>query len=129
VKDEDFTVFLEDFTDMLTELEAAVAKMKQQIARLVGVAEAKTAAAAQTLQPQTQKEAQLTGQEQLERVKQIFGELAGYLTFTAAEGKVVVRARQFLSNEVFSKVANITRTLGGRYISAGKESHFEIPLQ
>ena len=125
MKDEDFEVFLEDFTDMLTELEAAVAKMKQQIARLAGAAEAKTAAT-QTRQPQSQLAVQ---EQQLERVKQVFGELAGYLTFTAAEGKIVVRARQFLGSEVFSKVANITRALGGRYISAGKESHFEIPLQ
>ena len=125
MKDEDFEVFLEDFMDMLTELEAAVAKMKQQIARLVGAAEAKTAAA-QTRQPQNQLAVQ---DQQLERVKQVFGELAGYLTFTAAEGKIVVRARQFLGSEVFSKVANITRMLGGHYISAGKESHFEIPLQ
>ncbi|MEM3880907.1 MAG: hypothetical protein QXD19_04080 [Candidatus Bathyarchaeia archaeon] len=34
--DEGFQVFLEDFTDFLNDLEASIAKMKQQIAKLVG---------------------------------------------------------------------------------------------
>ena len=41
MKDEDFTIFLEDFCDFLTELEASVVKMKQQIAKLVGAVEEK----------------------------------------------------------------------------------------
>jgi len=39
--DEDFANFLEDFCDFLVSLEEAVQKMKQQIAKLVGVAEEK----------------------------------------------------------------------------------------
>ena len=116
MKDEDFTVFLEDFTDMLNALEAAVAKMKQQIAKLVGVAE----------QAQ-QKPAQQS--EQLERLKQMFGELADYLSFDVREGKAVVAPRKFLGSENFAKIARIMREHGGQYISAGKESRFEIPLQ
>lgn len=38
---EDFNIFLEDFCDMLNGLEASIVKMKQQIAKLVGVAEDK----------------------------------------------------------------------------------------
>ncbi|MEM2255138.1 MAG: hypothetical protein QXD73_06105 [Candidatus Bathyarchaeia archaeon] len=41
MKQEDFEIFLEDFCDFLDSLEASVAKMKQQIAKLVGVAEDK----------------------------------------------------------------------------------------
>ena len=37
--DEDFSIFLEDFCDFLNSLEDAVAKMKEQIAKLVGVEE------------------------------------------------------------------------------------------
>jgi len=37
-KEEDFEIFLEDFADFLNGLEASVVKMKQQIAKLVGVA-------------------------------------------------------------------------------------------
>jgi hypothetical protein len=41
VKDEDFEGFLGDFCDFLDGLEASIVKMKQQIAKLVGVAEEK----------------------------------------------------------------------------------------
>jgi len=36
---DDFQIFLEDFCDMLNGLEAGIVKMKQQIAKLVGVEE------------------------------------------------------------------------------------------
>jgi len=39
VNDEDFKIFLGDFVDMLTELEACIAKMRGQIVKLVGVEE------------------------------------------------------------------------------------------
>jgi hypothetical protein len=113
VKDEDFEIFLEDFMDMLNGLEASIVKMKQQIAKLAGVAEA--AASAQPVQ--------------LEKLKQSFGELAAYLTFTVKEGKAVLTPRQFLGAENFAKIAKIVREHGGEYISAGKESRFEMPLQ
>jgi hypothetical protein len=41
MNDEDFEIFLEDFTDFLNGLEASIAKMKQQIAKLVGITEEK----------------------------------------------------------------------------------------
>jgi len=115
VKEEDFTIFLEDFCDFLNGLEASVAKMKQQIAKLVGVTE--TAAPAPPVH------------EQLGKLKQSFGELADYLTFTVKEGKAILTPRQFLGAENFAKIAKIVREHGGEYISAGKESRFEMPLQ
>jgi len=36
---EDFTIFIEDFCDLLNSLEASIVKMKRQIAKLVGVVE------------------------------------------------------------------------------------------
>jgi len=39
LNEEDFAIFLEDFSDFLDALEASVAKMKQQIAKLIGAAE------------------------------------------------------------------------------------------
>ena len=41
MSEEDFEIFLEDFLDMLNGMEASIANMKQQIAKLVGVAEEK----------------------------------------------------------------------------------------
>ena len=81
------------------------------------------------MQTQPTKMVQLTIQEQLEKVKQPFGDLAGLLLFTFDGGKVVVRARQFLGSENFAKIANIVRGLGGNYVSAGRDSRFELPLQ
>ncbi|UCE44029.1 MAG: hypothetical protein JSV57_00590 [Candidatus Bathyarchaeota archaeon] len=48
------------------------------------------------------------------------------LTFEESEECIVVKPRQFLGSENFSKIASIIREAGGEYISAGKESHFRI---
>ena len=37
MKEEDFEIFLEDFVDLLNGMEASIVKMKQQIAKLVGI--------------------------------------------------------------------------------------------
>lgn len=111
MKEEDFEAFLKDFCDFLNGLEESVARMKQQIAKLVGVAEQ-----------------QKTVQEKIEKLKQSLGDLAEYLSFTVRDGKAVLMPRQFLGAENFAKIARIAREHGGEYISAGKESRFEIPL-
>jgi len=78
--------------------------------------------------PQPTKMVQLTLQEQLEKLKQPFGDLAGLLNFTVKNGKAVITPRTFLGAENFSRVANIVRGLQGQYISEGKNSRFELPL-
>jgi len=46
-----------------------------------------------------------------------------------AEGKfVIIKPRQFLGSDNFSKIASIVRGAGGEYISAGKQSHFKVPV-
>jgi len=72
---------------------------------------------------------QLTIQEKLEKVKQPFRGFEDLLAFTVSNGKVVVRANRFLGSENFAKIANIVRGLGGNYVSAGRDSRFELPLQ
>jgi hypothetical protein len=39
---------------------------------------------------------------------------------------VIVRPKQFLGAENFAKIASTIRAIGGQYVSAGKNSHFEI---
>jgi len=39
----------------------------------------------------------------------------------------IIRPRQFLGTENFSKILDIIKKHGGQYISAGKDSRFEIP--
>jgi hypothetical protein len=65
---------------------------------------------------------QLTIQEQLEKIKAPFGDMADLLTFTVKNGTVVVTPRQFLGTDNFSKVANVVRGLGGQYISEGRNT-------
>jgi hypothetical protein len=40
-----------------------------------------------------------------------------------------VTPRQFLGADNFAKIANVVRGLGGQYVSEGKNSRFELPLQ
>lgn len=38
-----------------------------------------------------------------------------------------VKPRRFLSTKDFSEVLRIVKSYGGRYVSAGKESYFQVP--
>lgn len=81
------------------------------------------------LQPQQEKMAQLTIQEQLEKLRESFGDLADSLSFTIEGDKVLVKPRQFLGSEKFAQIASIVHRLNGIYVSAGKESRFELSLK
>jgi len=54
-------------------------------------------------------------------------DLASMLKIVEEKDKYVIKTRQFLGAENFAKIASIIRDAGGKYISAGKDSHFEIP--
>jgi len=56
-------------------------------------------------------------------------DLRGLLLFEKAEGFHIIKPRQFLGSENFARIADIVRAKGGEYISAGKESHFRIPVK
>jgi len=53
-------------------------------------------------------------------------ELKNQLFFEDAGEYVVIRARKYLGQEDFKKIAEIVRSIGGEYVSAGKDSHFRI---
>lgn len=55
--------------------------------------------------------------------------LADLLTFTEKDGMVIIKAKQFLGSDNFAKIARIIRDIGGDYISAGKDSRFEVPIK
>ncbi len=65
----------------------------------------------------------------VEEVEKAFPqELKALLTFTVSDdGSITVTPRQFLGAENFAKIADVVRSLGGEYVSAGKNSHFKIP--
>ena len=53
-------------------------------------------------------------------------ELSQMFTFEEEGEYIIIKPRQYLGSENFVKAASIIRSLGGDYISAGKESHFQI---
>ena len=60
-------------------------------------------------------------------VKQAFSsELAGMLLFEESGNFIIVKPRRFLGSDNFAKIASVVRTLGGEYVSAGRNSHFKI---
>ena len=56
-------------------------------------------------------------------------ELKDLLSFEEKDGYVVVRPRQFLGSENFAKVAELIKANNGEYVSAGKKSHFRVPVK
>jgi hypothetical protein len=48
------------------------------------------------------------------------------LNFIEQNDKFIIAAKQFLGSDVFAKIAATVRGMGGQYISAGKDSRFEI---
>jgi hypothetical protein len=56
-------------------------------------------------------------------------DLRDILSFECQADAVIIKPRQFLGSENFAKTASIVKTQGGNYVSAGKGSHFRIPIK
>jgi len=54
-------------------------------------------------------------------------DLVDLLSFEETKDWIIIKPRQFLGSENFSKIAAIVRDNKGDYVSAGKESHFRLP--
>ena len=52
--------------------------------------------------------------------------LANSLIFKKRDGHIIIRSKRPLTPKDFSKLANVVNNLGGRWVSANKDSHFEI---
>jgi hypothetical protein len=64
----------------------------------------------------------------LEDIKMEFpDDLEGLLSFEEKDDYIIIKPRQFLGSENFSKIASTIRGMGGEYVSAGKASHFRVP--
>ena len=55
-------------------------------------------------------------------------QLADLLTFTAGTNCVLIAPKKYLGSGNFGKIAGKVREIGGKYVSAGKNSHFEVPI-
>ena len=49
------------------------------------------------------------------------------LTFEDTQSGVVVRPRRYLGKQDFSTIARAITSLGGEYVSSGKNSHWVVP--
>jgi hypothetical protein len=66
--------------------------------------------------------------KEIEDIKMMFPEdLEDLLSFEEKDEYVVIKPRQFLGSDNFSKIASAVRSMGGDYVSAGKASHFRVP--
>jgi hypothetical protein len=65
----------------------------------------------------------------IDDIQKIFpSNFVGMLYFEVMEDHILIRPRQFLGSETFTKIALIIREqLKGEYVSAGRNSHFKIP--
>lgn len=55
--------------------------------------------------------------------------LRSLLSFEEQADAVIIKPRQFLGSENFAKIADIVKQHGGEWVSAGKGSHFKMPLR
>jgi hypothetical protein len=105
--------------------------LRQVSASLKSIAVARfTQPSAVTAAPPSPLPAPQTGgkSKAVEDIKMMFPEdLENLLSFEEKEDYVVIKPRQFLGSENFSKIASTVRGIGGEYISAGKASHFRVP--
>jgi len=70
------------------------------------------------------------GVRSVEGVREAFSsDLEEMLIFEEAGDYILIKTRRFLGSDNFAKIASIVRSLGGEYISAGKDSHFKVPRE
>lgn len=65
--------------------------------------------------------------QSIEDIKMALPEdLEDMLSFEERDDYIIIKPRQFLGSDNFSRLASAVRTVGGEYISAGKASHFRV---
>ena len=64
----------------------------------------------------------------IEQIRDLFPiPLVKMVTITEEQEAIIIKPVQYLGAEIFSKVMKIVTHVGGEYVSAGKNSHWEIP--
>jgi hypothetical protein len=82
--------------------------------------------------PTPQQTPQPTPQDNkaIEQAKALFpADLEQLLTFEILEDKIKIKPKAFLGSENFAKIVSVCKAAGGEYVSAGKASHFVMPLK
>jgi len=118
---------LENLLERLNEILLVLKSISEEL-RTVS-ASLKSMAVSQITHPVGQAQAVVSseGQKSLEDFRMSFPEdLKNLLSFEDKTDYVMIKPRQFLGSENFAKIASTVRSLGGEYISAGKDSHFRV---
>jgi len=118
---------LENLLERLNEILLVLKSISEEL-RTVS-ASLKSMAVSQITHPVGQAQAVVSseGQKSLEDFRMSFPEeLENLLSFEDKTDYVMIKPRQFLGSENFAKIASTVRSLGGEYISAGKDSHFRV---
>jgi hypothetical protein len=55
-------------------------------------------------------------------------DLRALLVIEETHEAIIVKPKRYLGSENFAKVAAIVKDHNGKYVSAGKQSHFKIPV-
>lgn len=72
---------------------------------------------------------QKTANDPIAKVEAMFdAEIANMLEFKVDKDTIVIKPRMFLGSDIFAKVASVVRGANGEYVSAGKGSHFKVPV-
>ena len=118
---------LENLLERLNEILLVLKSISEEL-RTVS-ASLKSMAVSQITHPVGQAQAVVAsgGQKSIEDLRMSFPEeLENLLSFEDKTDYVMIKPRQFLGSENFAKIASTVRSLGGEYISAGKDSHFRV---
>jgi len=80
--------------------------------------------------PTTQSnQATKTTQSTEDRIRQAFPtNLEALLEFKQANRIVLIKPKNFLGSEIFADISAIVKDLKGAYVSAGRDSHWEVPV-
>jgi len=110
-----------EFDDSVTPVEAGYTSVRDQVEAWIGEETGKVSGESR------EKPAEVKPTVTVDSVAKKFPQqLKNQLYFEESGEYVVVRARKYLGQDDFKKIAGIVKRLGGEYISAGKDSHFRI---
>jgi len=111
---------LREFDDSVTPVEAGYTSVRDQVEEWISEETGK-------ISRESEKPTEVKPIVTVDSIAKKFPrELKNQLFFEDAGEYVVVRARKYLGQEDFKRIAEIVKRLGGEYVSAGRDSHFKI---
>jgi hypothetical protein len=120
---------LGNYESMEVGLEAFVGE-GENVQQVLATLEAEAKKYMQNAHPEASKPAAEEKPKTAETIQNAFPpELKELLTFEQNNQAIIIRPRGFLGNENFCEIAKIVKAHSGEYVSAGKNSHFRVPLR